>query len=160
MGKKRKQITGSLDEKLAPLEGRGYLRKDVAPRVRMKGRTIQYYTDLGLVVPEVSAESGKGQKRKYSERNIFELHLIPKLLKVGIPLAEMRPIIVGTSAQWLKMPGARTLILSTLRQGQGADTYEVKLSAEKYFDFQIDLERFVSMKFLDVSDIVKEMLRR
>lgn len=159
MVKKEQHMTGRFDARLPSLKARGYLRKDIAPLIGVKGRTIQHYTDMGLVVPEIAADSGKGQKRKYSERNIFEFFLIQKLLKVGIPLARMRPIIERTSAQWLKMPKARTLILFILGHGPDSDTYEVELSAEKYFDYQIDLERFAGIVFLDVSDIAKEMSR-
>lgn len=159
MAKNEQHITGGLDAKLPSLKARGYLRKDIAPLIGVKGRTIQHYTDMGLVVPEVAADSGKGQKRRYSERNILEFLLIQKLLKVGIPLAKMRPIIERTSTQWLKMPQAMTLILSIQKQGAGTDTYEVELSKEKYFNFQIDLEKFVGIIFLDLSDIAKEMSR-
>ena len=159
MAKNEQHITGGLDAKLPSLKARGYLRKDIAPLIGVTGRTIQHYTDMGLVVPEVAADSGKGQKRRYSERNIFEFLLIQKLLKVGIPLAKMRPIIERTSTQWLKMPKAMTLILSLHRQGQGANAYKVKLSAKRHLDYQIDLEKFVSIMFLDLSDIAEEMSR-
>ena len=62
---KDKGVVGRLNAKLPGIKGKGVLRKEIEPILGKGGRTIQHYTDLGLVVPE-GPLSGKGTKRRYS----------------------------------------------------------------------------------------------
>ena len=52
------------------------LKKDIANFVGRPIRTIQYWTDLGLVIPDIAPSRGKGKSRIYSPRNLLEFAMI------------------------------------------------------------------------------------
>lgn len=63
---------------------------EVAERVGLSLRTIRYYEEQGLVVPETRTEGGF---RLYTEQHIDRLLLIKKMKPVGFSLDEMRTML-------------------------------------------------------------------
>ena len=81
-----------------------YRKRDIADIITRPLRTIQYWTDLKLVEPDIVPPTGKGIARVYSERNMIEFCMIDEMVKThGVALE-----IIGT-------------ILESLRGGQYGD---------------------------------------
>lgn len=70
-----------------------FLKKDVAQILEIKPSKVQHYTDIGLIVPDVYAGSGRGSRRVYSKRNIFEILIAQRLVSMGLQLQQVRPIL-------------------------------------------------------------------
>lgn len=152
--------TISIDSKLPALEaegfmGKAFLRKEIVPLAEVSGRSIQHYTDLGLVIPQIYNPSGKGTKRLYSTKNIFELLLIQSVIKHGIKLSDVKPIIVKATEQWMKNPRSRTLVISAY---EGLDAqYDVRLYEKYRLNLEIEMKNFKSILILDLSDIIEKI---
>ena len=73
----------------------GFMKKDVARLTGIRASNIQFYTDQGIVVPEVDAPSGKGTRRKYSKHNLLQILIAKKLVEHGVPLGDVRGILDG-----------------------------------------------------------------
>jgi DNA-binding transcriptional MerR regulator len=71
----------------------GFTRKDVARLLELRPSQVQYYTDQGIVVPEISAPAGKGTRRVYSKRNFLQILITKRLVENGVPLGEAKGII-------------------------------------------------------------------
>lgn len=152
---KDKEIFGRLDAKLPGLKVKGLLRKDIVKIVGVVGRTIQHYTDIGLVVPE-GPLSGKGTKRRYSKQNIFEMLLVQVLIGHGFKLSDVKPIINTASKQWIKSPNLKTLMINTFK-GSSSKKYDVQLYGESCVDLKIDLNGSESILIIDISDVIEKI---
>ncbi len=85
---------------------------EVADRVGLSLRTVRYYEEQKLVVPETRTEGGF---RLYTERQIDRLLLIKKMKPLGFSLDEMRTMFAARET--LSDPDA-----STEDQGAAAAT--------------------------------------
>jgi DNA-binding transcriptional MerR regulator len=56
-------------------------------------RQLDYWARTDLVRPSVSAARGSGSRRRYSQRDLFVLKTIKRLLDVGIRLEVVRDLI-------------------------------------------------------------------
>lgn len=79
-------------------------------------RTIQYYVDEELIIPEVLHTHGRGTRRLFSARNVAQLLIIKTLSRYGVPLDDIKKIIHGPKpASWdpsvPRMPGKRDYIV-------------------------------------------------
>lgn len=157
MKKKKNEHTARLNSKLPALRAQGYLRKEISPFVDLSPRTIQYYTDAGLVKPEIDSSRGKGSKRRYSVRNMFEFLLIKKLMDFGIPLAKMKSIVEDASNQWLQMKDAQIFILFTAKGESGSVKHRVQLRRELKFDVTVEMVKYSSMIVTNISDITSRL---
>jgi DNA-binding transcriptional MerR regulator len=68
---------------------------EVAERVGLSLRTVRYYEEQGLVVPEARTEGGF---RLYTERQIERLLLVKKMKPLGFSLDEMRAMFDAREA--------------------------------------------------------------
>ena len=75
------------------MQQREFIRKELEALTRIPARTIQYYTDRQLLYPDIDAPTGRGTRRKYSRKNLFELFLIQQLSHNNIKLDVIRYII-------------------------------------------------------------------
>jgi len=60
-----------------------YLKRDIAKVINKPIRTIQFWTDKGLVVPDIVPSEGKGKARVYSKRNLIEFAMIDVMCGPG-----------------------------------------------------------------------------
>lgn len=72
-----------------------YTRKQVAKIIGRPARTIQFWTDQGLVIPEIDNPVGRGTKRKYSERNLKEFEAIKQFSAFGLSLKTIKIVMAG-----------------------------------------------------------------
>lgn len=66
--------------------------KDMARRLQITPRAIRYYEEKGLVRPSKSDESGY---RKFTEEDVWRLQTIITLREVGMPIDEIRELLVN-----------------------------------------------------------------
>lgn len=74
---------------------REYTRKEVAARIGISDRTVWFYTEKGLVVPEIDNPHGRGTTRKYSTKNILEILVIREFAKHGLDLETIKHIMTA-----------------------------------------------------------------
>ena len=66
-------------------------KKEIANILGRPLRTIQYWTDIGLVVPDVIPSQGKGIARVYSPRNLLEFAMIDIMVaNMQVPLETIK----------------------------------------------------------------------
>ncbi|MEJ2286762.1 MAG: hypothetical protein P8X85_24595, partial [Desulfobacterales bacterium] len=71
-----------------------YFKRDIAAKLGRSHRNITYWTDLGIVLPDVQASQGRGIARIYSERNLIEFGMIDiMVIDYGISLDSIRYIL-------------------------------------------------------------------
>jgi DNA-binding transcriptional MerR regulator len=58
-----------------------YSKRDIAKILGRSHRNITYWTDFGLVIPDVQPSQGRGVPRVYSVRNLVEFAMIDIMLK-------------------------------------------------------------------------------
>lgn len=63
----------------------GYIKKEAAEILDLKPSQIQYYTDIGIIEPEISAPKGRGTRRIYSDKNLLEILIAKRLIENGVP---------------------------------------------------------------------------
>lgn len=61
-------------------------KTDITMYFGLTKRTVQLYTDMGLIIPGVSNPSGRGKKRLYSIINYYQFQVIAELKKAGVSL--------------------------------------------------------------------------
>ena len=73
--------------------GTYFTKKQVSESLGISLRTVQYYTDEGLLIPEIANPSGRGTSRKYSKKNLAEFLIIKELAKYGLSLWQIKGIM-------------------------------------------------------------------
>ena len=71
-----------------------YSKRDIAGILGRSHRNITYWTDFGLVIPDIQPSQGRGVARIYSERNLIEFGMIDIMNKdFGVNLDTIRDIL-------------------------------------------------------------------
>ena len=60
---------------------KAYLKRDIAKKLGKTPKTIQTWTDIGLVNPDLIPSQGKGISRVYSSLNLLQFAFADELLK-------------------------------------------------------------------------------
>jgi DNA-binding transcriptional MerR regulator len=69
------------------------VKRDIAEILGKSPRTIQLWTDQGLVVPDIRPSQGKGIARVYSARNLLEFAMIDfMVMPLSIPIRTIKYI--------------------------------------------------------------------
>jgi DNA-binding transcriptional MerR regulator len=68
-------------------------KKVVAEKTELTERTVHFYTDIGLVIPDIENPKGRGTTRIYSFENLVDFHLIKKLTLFGFDLKITKSIM-------------------------------------------------------------------
>jgi hypothetical protein len=72
---------------------KSYIKKEISEITGLAPRLVQFYTDEGLITPEVDKGAGRGKVRRYSIKNLFEFALIKELKDYGINIATLKSIL-------------------------------------------------------------------
>ena len=70
-----------------------FTKKDIVKISGLSPRLVQFYTEEGLVTPEVDPGKGRGRFRKYSKKNLRAFVLIKYLAKFGVVLEILQVIM-------------------------------------------------------------------
>jgi len=71
----------------------GFIKKEAAKRLNINPSKIQYYTDQGIIIPEISAPKGRGTRRIYSKRNLLEILIAERLVQNGMAIRHLISIM-------------------------------------------------------------------
>lgn len=85
-----------------------YLNKDAAPIIGISPRTLQSWTDKGVVRP-IREATGGGSKRGYSYLNLIEAGLSKRLIEKGLGIQAVKRILTNIResnliARWIDDP--------------------------------------------------------
>jgi DNA-binding transcriptional MerR regulator len=72
----------------------GFTKKEVSKITGLPLRSVQYYTERGLVTPEVDPGEGRGKTRLYSRKNLVEFGIIGALTPYGMAFAELKEMFI------------------------------------------------------------------
>ena len=70
-----------------------FTRGDIAKYLDTAGETINLWTIMGLIQPNVSMPGGHGRKRIYDRENVIECFLIKLIQEEGFSLEQIRKIL-------------------------------------------------------------------
>ena len=77
-----------------------YTKKEVAAISGLTYRNVQFYTEQGVVVPEVEAAGGRGKFRRYSNRDIVYFLIAGELGFYGMTVSDIKTATMVMSAWW------------------------------------------------------------
>lgn len=73
---------------------KAYLKRDIAKKLGKTPKTIQTWTDIGLVNADLRSSQGKGISRVYSSLNLLQFAFVDELRKCrGISIAGIKVIM-------------------------------------------------------------------
>jgi DNA-binding transcriptional MerR regulator len=70
-----------------------YSTKEIAEITAMAPRRVTFYTDQGVVTPEVDVGAGRGKVRRYSFHNLLQFQIIKCLADLGMTISKVKLII-------------------------------------------------------------------
>jgi DNA-binding transcriptional MerR regulator len=76
---------------------KSYIKKELSEITGLNPRLIQFYTDEGLITPEVDKGAGRGKVRRYSVKNLLEFAIIKELNDYGLNISALKQIFVFVS---------------------------------------------------------------
>ena len=82
-----------------------YAKKEVSEITAVSYRNVQFYTEQGVVVPEIEVAGGRGKFRRYSNRNLISFIVAGELASFGMTVGEIRRI-VSTMEKLFDLPFA------------------------------------------------------
>ena len=70
-----------------------YTKKQVSEITGLAPRLVQFYTEEGVVSPDIDEGKGRGKFRRYSIYNVFQFGLINELTHYGINLTKLKDMM-------------------------------------------------------------------
>jgi len=70
-----------------------YNKKTIAELSGLEERQVQFYTEQGVVLPEIDPGEGRGKTRLYSQHNLHQFLIIKGLVDFGMAISKIRSII-------------------------------------------------------------------
>jgi hypothetical protein len=77
-----------------------YTKKEVAAITGLTYRNVQFYTEQGVVVPEVEAAGGRGKFRRYSNRDLVYFIIAGELGFYGMTVSDIKTATMVMAAWW------------------------------------------------------------
>lgn len=108
-----------------------FSKKQVTEIVGLKPRLIQFYTEEGVVLPEVNTGLGRGKVRKYSKTSVVEFGILKELVAYGMALQTVKKIMKLFRMNFSHSPDALKKFGPILRSGSAIDNWE-NMSADVF----------------------------
>ena len=70
-----------------------FTKKHLEEILGLKRGAVDFYYREGLVRPEVDDPTGRGTRRRYSQKNLIEFAVIRELVSNGIPIRQIKQIL-------------------------------------------------------------------
>jgi len=70
-----------------------YNKKSIAEITGLIDRQVQFYTEQGVITPEIDLGQGRGKTRLYSSHNLFQFGIIKELVDFGLTVHKVKFII-------------------------------------------------------------------
>lgn len=132
-----------------------FTKREAADISQLPMRAVQYYTERGLLEPEVNLGEGKGSTRLYSRKNLVEMALIKRFSDYGMSFPNVRHImsfLEDTIATWDRIDLPAFLMVYTLKKGM----HHVELSGKAEANLDL-LKASYSVFIIDFGAIAKKM---
>ena len=71
----------------------GYTKKQAVEMSGLEARQVQFFTETGVVIPQVAESTGRGNRRLYSMHNILQMHIIKALADLGVTISKIKLIM-------------------------------------------------------------------
>ena len=134
-----------------------FTKKQASEALGISARTVQFYTDQGLLVPEVANPSGRGTTRKYSRKNLVELLIIRELASYGLSLEKIKTVMKlaeekgvakkwDPESRWTQDKRARLIIYNPGREN-------MKLRMEAGHRILLDMDEYRGAWVINIEDI-------
>jgi len=140
-----------------------YSKHEVVQILGFTSRTVQFYTDEGLIIPDVANPKGHGARRKYSRKNLFEFVLVKELTLYGLRLEKIHEIMFHLSIEPEKLWNLKTdMPLKKRFQLVVYNPHAKGLSAgfrEGSSNITIDMGHYSGALVIDLSNLIKQIER-
>jgi DNA-binding transcriptional MerR regulator len=134
-----------------------FKKTQAAEALEISARTIQFYTDQGLLIPEVANPSGRGTTRKYSRKNLVELLIIRELAGYGLSLEKIKTFMKlaqekgldkkwDPESKWSQDKRARLIIYNPGREN-------MKLRMEAGYKILLAMDEYRGAWVINIEDI-------
>lgn len=70
-----------------------YESRDIMAITGTTSRQVTYWPMVGLVHPEIADANGRGARREYSEKNLYEFWVVKKLFDSGFDLRAIKKLL-------------------------------------------------------------------
>ncbi len=135
-----------------------FTKKRMSEAIGVSLRTIQFYTDEGLLIPEIANPSGRGTSRKYSRKNLVEFLIIKELAKYGLSLGQIKTIMEKARSgnvanmwdpdgKWAQNKRARLIIY-------GLGSEDMKIRMEDGARILLTMDDYRAALVINVEDIL------
>ncbi|MBW2609718.1 MAG: MerR family transcriptional regulator [Deltaproteobacteria bacterium] len=140
-----------------------FTKKEAASVLGIRPRTIQFYTDEKILIPEIANPSGRGTTRKYSRKNLMEILIIKNLSKKGLTLAQITNIMAKAreasvdlkwdpEGEWGKMELNKRAVLILYHRENG-DT-DIEMSAARNLSVRLRrLHKYDMMTLVNIENL-------
>ena len=105
---------------------KGFTKKEAAEISELAMRSVQYFTERGLVEPEIDPGEGKGSTRVYSMKNLVELEIIRSLAIYGMSFPVIKRLMSLSKdiiAEWDQIVGPAYLCFYPQKEGFKLNLY-------------------------------------
>jgi len=75
------------------LNGNSFTKKDIHELTGISIRLVQFYTENGVITPDIDKGEGRGKARRYSRENIFEFALVKCIADHKISIGRIREVL-------------------------------------------------------------------
>jgi DNA-binding transcriptional MerR regulator len=100
-----------------------FTKTDIMRITDLKPRQVQYWTEEGMIEPDIDQGIGRGKVRQYSRDRLFEFLVAKKLADKGLTLRKIEfvlELIKGIASEPMQDLGSMLLIVYTKPNGRFA----------------------------------------
>ncbi len=127
-----------------------FTKSQAAKLIDLTPRSVHFYTDEGLVIPEINPK-GKGTNRKYSRLNLYELLLIKELARNNVSIKDIRTVMNRLrGGKKLLGRGKEVMILYDNKSDEGS---MMVTSADEYNYVKVGMAERSSALVIDLSSL-------
>jgi len=134
----------------------GFTKKESAEISELSMRAVQYFTERGLVEPEVDPGEGKGSTRLYSRKNLLELSIIRAMTMYGMSfhvIKRLMSLLKNITTKWDQIASPAYLIFYPEREELKLELHTEKITSAMFDKY--DLKK--SCLIIEVGKIVRKL---
>ena len=99
-----------------------FTKKQIMDLANLKAHQVQFFTEQGVITPDVDPGGGRGHVRRYTIENLFEFLILAEMLKLKIKIVNIRMTLSllrqgNEIKEWRDLTDDSYLILFTKSDG-------------------------------------------